>query len=82
MSAPSPDTLAQLADASAHLARVLERHGEVWLAWVDLPPARIADRQVLRALDRLDDELTAARAVVARLTAQLDGQPHLRLVTT
>lgn len=70
MSAPSPDTLAQLADASAYLARV------------DLPPARIADRQVLRALDRLDDELTAARAVVARLTAQLDGQPHLRLVTT
>lgn len=78
---PEREHLDQLADASAHLARVLERHGEVWLAWVDLPPARIADRQVLRALDRLDDELTAARAVVARLTAQLDGQPHLRLVT-
>lgn len=78
---PERGQLDQLADASAHLARVLERHGEVWLAWVDLPPARIADRQVLHALDRLDDELTAARAVVARLTAQLDGQPHLRLVT-
>lgn len=78
---PERGQLDQLADASAHLARVMQRHGEAWLAWVDLPPARIADRQVLRALDHLDDELTAARAVVARLTAQLDGQPHLRLVT-